>query len=64
MVCALLHDTIEDTSATIQDIEENFGKEVAKLVDGVTKLTLLEESLIVQSKQKILESYCLQVPVI
>ena len=42
VVCALLHDTIEDTSATIQDIEENFGKEVAKLVDGVTKLTLLE----------------------
>ena len=42
VVCALLHDTIEDTNATIQDIEENFGKEVAKLVDGVTKLTLLE----------------------
>ena len=42
VVCALLHDTIEDTNATIQDIEENFGREVAKLVDGVTKLTLLE----------------------
>ena len=42
VVCALLHDTIEDTNATIEDIEKNFGKEVAKLVDGVTKLTLLE----------------------
>ena len=42
VVCALLHDTIEDTNATIKDIEKNFGKEVAKLVDGVTKLTLLE----------------------
>merc|ERR1711991_956297 len=42
VVCALLHDTIEDTNATIQDIEENFGREVAELVDGVTKLTLLE----------------------
>ena len=45
VVCALLHDTIEDTSATIKDIEKNFGKEVAKLVDGVTKLTLLEGNL-------------------
>ena len=43
VVCALLHDTIEDTNATIEDIELNFGAEVAKLVDGVTKLTLLEE---------------------
>ena len=45
LVCALLHDTIEDTSATIKDIESNFGNEVAKLVDGVTKLTLLEGNL-------------------
>ena len=45
LVCALLHDTIEDTSATIKDIESNFGSEVAKLVDGVTKLTLLEGNL-------------------
>lgn len=45
LVCALLHDTIEDTSATIKDIESNFGSEVAKLVDGVTKLTLLESNL-------------------
>jgi GTP pyrophosphokinase len=39
---ALLHDTVEDTSATIQDIEENFGPEIAGLVDGVTKLSQLE----------------------
>ena len=45
LVCALLHDTIEDTPATIKDIESNFGTEVAKLVDGVTKLTLLEGNL-------------------
>ena len=45
LVCALLHDPIEDTSATIKDIESNFGSEVAKLVDGVTKLTLLEGNL-------------------
>ena len=39
---ALLHDTVEDTSATIGDIEERFGPEIAGLVDGVTKLTQLE----------------------
>lgn len=39
---ALLHDTVEDTSATIADIEANFGSEIAGLVDGVTKLSQLE----------------------
>jgi len=39
-VCAaLLHDCIEDTDATINDIEKQFGKDVAAIVDGVTKLT-------------------------
>ena len=38
-VCAaLLHDTVEDTNYTLNDIEENFGKNVAILVDGVTKM--------------------------
>src|SRR5215831_9062657 len=39
---ALLHDTVEDTSATIGDIDENFGAEISGLVDGVTKLSQLE----------------------
>ncbi len=39
-VCAaLLHDTVEDTSATLDDLTERYGKVVAELVDGVTKLT-------------------------
>ena len=42
IMTALLHDTVEDTHASLQDIEKNFGKEVAKLVDGVTKLNRLE----------------------
>jgi GTP pyrophosphokinase len=39
---ALLHDTIEDTSVTYDDIKQNFGEEIAGLVDGVTKLSKLE----------------------
>ncbi|HKJ73190.1 MAG TPA: HD domain-containing protein, partial [Alphaproteobacteria bacterium] len=39
---ALLHDTIEDTVATYEEIEKLFGPEVARLVNGVTKLSRLE----------------------
>ncbi|MBL8676895.1 MAG: bifunctional (p)ppGpp synthetase/guanosine-3',5'-bis(diphosphate) 3'-pyrophosphohydrolase, partial [Alphaproteobacteria bacterium] len=42
IVTALLHDTVEDTIATIEEIEKLFGKEVAFLVDGVTKLSQIE----------------------
>ena len=38
----MLHDTVEDTEATITDIEENFGSEVALLVDGVSKLDQIQ----------------------
>ena len=39
---ALLHDTIEDTIATYDEVEKKFGVEIAELVDGVTKLSRLE----------------------
>ncbi len=39
---ALLHDVVEDTDVTIDDISEAFGAEVARLVDGVTKLSQIE----------------------
>ena len=39
LCAALLHDTVEDTSASLEEIREEFGEEIALLVDGVTKLT-------------------------
>jgi GTP diphosphokinase / guanosine-3',5'-bis(diphosphate) 3'-diphosphatase len=42
IVTALLHDTVEDTDATLEDISRLFGDDIARLVDGVTKLTKLE----------------------
>ncbi|WP_199503983.1 RelA/SpoT family protein [Qipengyuania sp. YIM B01966] len=42
IITALLHDTVEDTLATIGEVEELFGGDVARLVDGVTKLSKIE----------------------
>src|ERR1700727_1657981 len=38
LCAALLHDTVEDTSASLEEVGETFGEEIASLVDGVTKL--------------------------
>jgi guanosine-3',5'-bis(diphosphate) 3'-pyrophosphohydrolase len=48
LLAALLHDTVEDTPATLDDIREGFGDEVALLVDGVTKLDRIQA----ESKQE------------
>jgi GTP pyrophosphokinase len=42
VVTGLLHDTVEDTLTTLEEIDEHFGDEVRNLVDGVTKISLLE----------------------
>lgn len=42
IITALLHDTVEDTDATLDEIEKIFGKEIRALVDGVTKLNRIE----------------------
>ena len=46
----LLHDTIEDTQTTYKTVEKEFGKEVADLVDGVTKISEIEGKIIENSK--------------
>ncbi len=37
-ICSLLHDTVEDTDVTLEDIEREFGSEIARIVDGLTKI--------------------------
>jgi guanosine-3',5'-bis(diphosphate) 3'-pyrophosphohydrolase len=44
LITALLHDTIEDTKSTYGEVSQMFGEDIAKLVDGVTKLTNLQLS--------------------
>ena len=46
----LLHDTIEDTNVTYDNVKKEFGEEVAKLVDGVTKISALEDKASENSK--------------
>src|SRR5687768_754669 len=38
-ICALMHDTVEDTDITLEDIEREFGQEIARIVDGLTKIS-------------------------
>ena len=49
----LLHDTIEDTHATYQTIKEEFGQEVADLVEGVTKISVFENQATAEQNKKI-----------
>ena len=38
IIGALLHDVVEDTEFTVKDIEKEFGKKIAKIIDGLTKI--------------------------
>ncbi len=43
IIAGLLHDTVEDTDTTIEEVRELFGDQVASLVDGLTKLAMIEQ---------------------
>jgi GTP pyrophosphokinase len=43
LAAAILHDTVEDTPATLDDVRQQFGERVAALVDGVTKMDVIQE---------------------
>src|ERR1700754_4402952 len=43
-ICALLHDTVEDTDITLEDIQREFGSEVTKIVDGLTKISTVMDT--------------------
>ena len=38
-ICSLLHDTVEDTDISLEDVEREFGNEIARIVDGLTKIS-------------------------
>jgi GTP pyrophosphokinase len=43
-ICALLHDTVEDTDIALEDIKSEFGNEIAKIIDGLTKISTIMDA--------------------
>lgn len=68
LAASLLHDVIEDTDMTKEDLENEFGKEIASLVDGVTKINKLNfettNAAVIANQRKILVGLCEDVRVI
>lgn len=54
LICAILHDIVEDTDTTVAMLEENFGSEVAQIVDGLTKLNRVHFR---SSQEKLAENF-------
>ncbi len=51
IVCALLHDTVEDTHITLQDVEDLFGEKVRLIIDGLTKIPeVFDENASIQAE--------------
>src|SRR5881394_2623595 len=43
-ICSLMHDTVEDTDVSLEDVEREFGIEIAKIVDGLTKISTVMDT--------------------
>ena len=66
IICALLHDVVEDTPYTLDDIKEMFGEKVSRVVDGLTKFDQMEgaESMQAENFKKIITSLTYDVRVV
>jgi GTP pyrophosphokinase len=66
IVCALLHDVVEDTDFTLDDISSMFGEKVAHIIDGLTKLDKVEnaESMQAENFKKIISSLSYDIRVV
>ena len=66
IICALLHDVVEDTQYTLDDISEMFGEKVSKVVDGLTKFDKMDgaESMQAENFKKIITSLTYDVRVV
>ena len=66
IICALLHDVVEDTKYTLDDIREMFGDKVARVVDGLTKFDNLEgaESAQAENFKKVISSLSYDIRVV
>lgn len=66
IVCALLHDVVEDTEYTLEDIQQLFGEKVARIIDGLTKLDKVEgaESLQAENFKKIISTLSTDIRVV
>ena len=66
IICALLHDVVEDTQYTLDDIKEMFGEKVSRVVDGLTKFDNLEgaESAQAENFKKVISSLSYDIRVV
>ena len=66
IICALLHDVVEDTQYTLDDIREMFGEKVSRVVDGLTKFDNLEgaESAQAENFKKVISSLSYDIRVV